>query len=124
MTWDGMNKRRFPRIRYKCLIKLRRAASSQILSTYTENVGIGGICVILGEKIDLFEKVDIELMPESGLESVICGGKVMWVVGKCQPGIKKAADYDIGIEFVHIKDKDLAMIRKIVDTNLERTLKR
>jgi len=124
MTWDGINKRRFPRIRYQCLIKLRKASSSQIVSTYTENVGIGGICVILGEKIDLFETVDIELMLENGLESVICGGKVMWAVGRCRPGGKNAAEYDIGIEFEHIKDRDLAVIRKIVDANLERTLRR
>ena len=115
MTWDGIDKRKFPRIQYKCLIKVCRMPQGHVLSTYTENMGVGGICVVLGERLELFEKVELELILRDGNLPISCIGDVVWVVKKSAFDTTDLT-YDTGIEFSKLGDGDLGRIRTIVDS--------
>ena len=55
--WNGINRRKFPRANYKCLITIRKRLTSKVLSTQTENIGAGGICVIIKEDLGLFSSL-------------------------------------------------------------------
>ena len=61
--WDGLNRRRFPRVIYPCLVVIQsnEGGAKDIILTHTENVGIGGVCLILRQDIKMFTIVDLEL---------------------------------------------------------------
>lgn len=117
--WDGINRRRFPRVHYKCVIRLQKKESSKTIATNTENIGAGGICVILDEDLGLFQGVNLEIDLESGLPSNIkCSGTIVWVVKKREIKDKGITKYDTGIEFVDIDEKSAQRVAEIVEAHL------
>lgn len=119
--WDGINRRNFPRAHYKAIIYLQKQGDQKTISTYTENVGGGGICVVLKENLSLFDGVGLELDLKNGLPSnVKCAGTVVWVVKKHLPPEKDTGLYDIGIEFVDMDEKSRERIVKIVAAHLKK----
>ena len=116
MMWEGINKRKFPRVNYKCLIRISKdRQEEEVIDTYTENIGAGGICVTLERGYDLFEKVSLEVHLGEDAEPVRCSGAIVWAI-KSHPVHKwEKARFDTGIEFVDIKDDDRERISRLVD---------
>ena len=114
--WDGIDRRRFPRAHYKCLIYIKKKENSKPISVYTENIGAGGICVLVDENMGLFQgvKLELDLGDKSG-ERIACTGTVVWVVKQREPGGKTKELYDTGIEFIDIKEADRKLISSVVD---------
>lgn len=123
--WNEINRRKFPRVHYKCLICINKKSSAKAISTRTENIGEGGICVVVDRDLGLFQGVNVELNLENGISSKIaCNGTVVWVVKKRNAKEKAATQYDTGIEFVNIGDEGKNRIAKIVAAELEKGLKK
>ena len=120
--WDGINRRKFPRIHYKCQIAISKKGSPKTISTSTENIGAGGICVILKEDLGLFQGVALEVELEGSVqEKIQCNGTVVWVVKKHVLDRKSAGLYDTGIEFVDINPENARRIAKIVEEYLKKS---
>jgi len=117
--WDGINRRKFPRASYKCLISIKRRLTSKTISTQTENIGAGGICVIIKEDLGLFQGVDLELFIDDSRPPVKCGGTVVWVVKKASPK-KNVSLYDTGLEFIDIRPEDRERVSELVEEILKR----
>ena len=115
--WDGINRRKFPRANYKCLISIKKRLNAKTISTQTENIGAGGICVLVKEDLGLFQGVDVELFLDEK-RPIKCGGTVVWVVKKSAPK-KGVTLYDTGIEFIDIRPEDREKISEIVEEILE-----
>ena len=116
--WDGINRRKFPRANYKCLISIKKRLTAKTISTQTENIGAGGICIIIKEDLGLFQGVDLELFLEDNRPPIKCGGTVVWVVRKSAP--KKGAHvYDTGVEFIDIRPEDRDKISELVEVILK-----
>ena len=117
--WDGINRRKFPRGNYKCLISIKKRLTSKIISTETENIGAGGICVMIKDDLGLFQGVDLELYIGTGDNPPVkCGGTVVWAVKKSQA--KKGEHlFDTGIEFIDIRPEDREHITGIVEEILK-----
>ncbi len=113
--WNGIDRRKFPRGAYVCLITIRRRLTSKIISTHTENIGAGGICVLIKEDLGLFQGVDLEVHLEDDNPPVKCGGTVVWVVKKASPRSKGEHFYDTGIEFIDIRPAEQDRISRIVE---------
>ncbi|MFA5059355.1 MAG: PilZ domain-containing protein [Candidatus Omnitrophota bacterium] len=113
--WDGLNRRKFPRANYPCLIIIRHNhAGPEAMLTHTENLGIGGVCVILKRSLKLFTTVELELdLLDTNLH-IKCEGKVVWSVQRKNPEEKKPSFYDTGIEFSSINAKDAQRIIDVV----------
>jgi len=120
--WDGINRRKFPRASYKCLISIKKRLTSRTISTQTENIGAGGICVLLKEDMGLFQGVDIELFMDEKRHPIKSGGTVVWVVKKSSPK-KGATVYDTGVEFIDIRPEDREKISEAVEEILEKQKK-
>lgn len=119
--WNGINRRKFPRANYKCLITIKKRVTAKTISTQTENIGAGGICVIIKEDLGLFQGVDLDLYIDSGTPSEIkCGGTVVWVVKKTDPKQKGIHLYDTGIEFIDIRPEDRERISELVEEILKK----
>ncbi|MEE8360063.1 MAG: PilZ domain-containing protein [Candidatus Omnitrophota bacterium] len=114
--WNGINRRKFPRINYKCIITIKSVGEiPKIITTHTENVGMGGICVMLRDYLDLFKMVELEVLFENGSGPLRCNGSVVWVVKKSDPTSKDEITYDTGIEFVDLNQANKTRIGNIVE---------
>ena len=117
--WNGINRRKFPRANYKCLITIKRRLTAKTISTHTENIGAGGICVMIKEDLGLFQGVDLELFLEDTRPAIKCGGTVVWVVKKSEPRQKGSYIYDTGIEFIDVRSEDRDRISEAVEEVLK-----
>lgn len=114
-NWDGLDRRKFPRVKYPCLVILKDAEDNkEILLNHTENIGIGGICVILKKNVKMFSTVEIELDLLDMGENIKCQGKVVWNVQRRDDAKKKPLFYDVGIEFKDITDKERERVEQVI----------
>ncbi|NQV04411.1 MAG: PilZ domain-containing protein [Candidatus Omnitrophica bacterium] len=114
--WGGINRRKFPRANYPCKITVKRKDHPDSLSTHTENIGIGGICVLLPKDLGIFAPVEIRLDLLDGSPSIECDGAIVWIVTRKQ---EAQANYDTGIEFTNLKRKDTDRIVNVIDKVLK-----
>ncbi len=91
---------------------------SKKASTYTENIGLGGICVILHEDLRIFHNVELEIYLEDGKKPISCSGSIMWVVKRTDARGK--VSYDTGIEFSNLDKEGTARITAIVEEILKK----
>ena len=124
MEWDGSNRRQFPRIAYPCLVKIMNAGkSTDIFLTHTENIGVGGLCVIVKHEIKMFSPVTIEIDLVEDPEHITASGSVVWTVRRKAGVTVKPMFYDIGIKFDAIKDKDKARLGAAINKFIEKGYK-
>jgi Tfp pilus assembly protein PilZ len=118
MMWEGINQRRFPRVSYKCRIRVSSDSGEEIIDTLTENIGAGGICVVLDKAFALFEKVSVDVVMGEKNAPVTCSGSVVWVVKRHPAGPSNVAGgfkYDTGIEFSGLTAEDKRKISALVE---------
>lgn len=114
-AWEGLNRRKFPRVKYPCLIVLQRNSEDRdTILTHTENIGIGGVCVIVKDNLKMFTPVDIELDLLDLEEHVKCKAKVVWCVRRKSSEPNKPLYYDIGVEFTDVSEENRQRIDAIV----------
>jgi c-di-GMP-binding flagellar brake protein YcgR len=108
MGWDGKEKRRFVRACFPCKIIITKP-EEQVIKTHTEDIGAGGVRVVIEKRLDISCLVGLEIY--FGLESVKCEGRVVWVLDKRDPVSDASVMFDTGIEFYNISEDD----RKVID---------
>lgn len=113
MMWQGLNRRRFPRADYLCRLLILRNDLRENFSTHTENIGTGGICVILPKELPKFCPVEIVLFLRDGGGHIGCNGRIVW-------SVQRRASFDTGIEFLDIRDNDRLRIERIVEECLRK----
>jgi hypothetical protein len=112
MGWQGMDRRKFPRVMYPCMLKaLTMEGQKDTFLTHTENIGMGGLCIILKNEIKLFTPVDMEIDLLDLKENITPRGKVVWIVRRKPAEEIKPLFYDIGIEFTQIAKRDHERLR-------------
>jgi len=117
MSWDGLNRRKFPRVFFPCLIKVRD--SKELLLTHTENISVGGVQLILKTKLNKNASADVEIDLMDGGAPMVCQGKVAWVEQRKESEIIKPLFYDVGIEFVNVSSQDGKRLDAIVSHHLK-----
>ena len=113
MDWKEKEKRRFPRANFSCKIVVHTPGIRAFIS-HTENIGIGGIRVILDEKIPYRDIVDLEIYIEEDAP-VRCQGRIVWVIDKINPLNKESFSFDTGVEFIDINSEDSVRVDNLVD---------
>ena len=121
MAWEGMDRRKFPRVMYPCLVKIVSSNGSQeAILTHTENIGQGGLCVTLKNEIKLFTPVEMEIDLLDLDEHIKPKGKVVWDVRRKSIEKIKPMFYDIGIEFTEISKQDHQRLRDNLQMLIDR----
>ena len=115
MLWEGIDKRKFPRVNYRCLIRISNHGKEEVFETFTENVGAGGICVVLGREFDLFKMANLDLYLSEKGGPISCQGTIVWVIRRGPLHKNDTSEYDVGIEFTDIADKDKVKIANMVN---------
>ena len=115
-SWDGLNRRRFPRVSYPCLITVRHnSGKPDVILTHTENIGIGGVCVTVNKDIKMFVPVELEIDLMDTETHVKCQGKVVWSIQRKGEERKKPLFYDTGIEFNFVDEHDRQRLNEIIN---------
>lgn len=117
MTWEGLERRRFPRAKFPCKI-IAHTLSEHTLVSHTENIGEGGVRVILDEKLSVHSKVGLEIYLEQ--EPIKCRGRIVWVIDIAHPLHQQALLFDTGIEFLDLCREDADRIKELVERLLAR----
>ena len=117
MMWNGAEKRRFPRANITCRIIVYFPYERSITSR-TENIGCGGLRVMLKEDLHISSIVGLEIFLDSG-KIIKCKGKVVWKLEVKGHSSKDEPLYDFGIEFLSIKDSDKEGLNKLVYSLLQ-----
>ena len=113
--WDGLNRRRFPRIKYPCLVVIRNGDNKQeMILAHTENIGVGGVCVVLKNSLKMFCPVELEIDLMDLGNHIQCAGKVVWCVQRGMDAEDKPLFYDTGIEFQNLNQYDTQRLSEIV----------
>lgn len=108
-----MDQRQFPRVKCRCVVRLKQGASVPLISTVTENVGLGGVCVLLDQGLDIFSLVDLEVTLSENQPPLKIQGTIVWVVRRGE--IKKGPAFDTGIEFTGLSAQDKARLQAVLD---------
>lgn len=121
MSWEGLDRRKFPRVMYPCMVKATTTEGEQLtFLTHTENIGIGGLCVILKNEVALFTAVDMEVDLLDLSENITPRGKVVWIVRRKAIEEVKPLFFDVGIEFTQIAKRDHERLKE----NLKRLIEK
>ncbi len=119
--WDGFNQRKFPRVNLQCEISIQSPDLAAPIPAVTENVGAGGVCVILDKSLDRFSKCRIKLHLDGKSPLIDCEGKVVWAVPTQE--IKSSQKrFDTGIEFVELESSGSQRIREFIEAHAAKKL--
>ena len=116
-SWSGLNQRNFPRVAAKCDIWILDVASGDPIQTTTENVGGGGVCVILREELEKLSTVRLRLTLPGQDTPIECDGRIVWTV-RSKDLVTRQVFYDTGIEFRNISSEDNASILAFIEVHV------
>ena len=115
MSFEGQERRKFPRALFPCKIIL--GSPVRLITSHTENIGEGGFRVLLEEKLSVFTNVGVEIFLEKD-KPIKCKGRIVWVVEKVNPLAGESLMFDTGVEFTDMGDHDKSYVVNLVDTLL------
>lgn len=117
--WDGFNKRKFPRLNLKCELILKNSSSSgQVITVQTENVGAGGVCVLLTKPLERFSVLSLRIELDPHLPWIECQGKVVWSVPS-RDNASNRENFDTGVEFMNLGPAQQDLVRQYVGARLK-----
>ena len=108
MPWAGLDQRAFPRVSARCDISISSRGGKAIRAE-TQNLGAGGACVILNQKLEKLSQVYLRLTLDQPKAPIECDGRIVWMVRSKEPASGKVT-FDIGIEFLNLKPEDQELI--------------
>ncbi|MBK8011821.1 MAG: PilZ domain-containing protein [Deltaproteobacteria bacterium] len=108
MSFDGQNRRHYPRVRAPVFFQSARFRSSRVPVT---DIGLGGLRVYSDDPFRLGERLDIELfLPDAS--SLRCLVRVVWIV-PLEGG--DPANYDVGLQLLTVDGDGLKELARVVD---------
>ena len=79
----------------------------------TKNISVGGICLIAYEKVAVGDVLDLTIdLPTRN--TVSAKGKVMWVNEFELVGSESTQRYDVGVQFIQVREQDMQEISKFI----------
>jgi len=102
--WDGFNKRKFPRLHLTCDVEILPVGKPKSFTASTEDIGLGGVSVLLPEALERFDRCKIHIELKDGAAPVQCTGRSVWVIpSQDRKSAKK--NFDTGLEFLDMDDQ-------------------
>ena len=113
MSWSGLDQRTFPRLSARCDIAIHDRQFGAGLKAKTQNVGAGGVCVILDQGLEKLSQVRLRLTLVESEEPLECDGRVVWMVRSKEPASGKVS-FDTGIEFLNLTSQNQTRINQFI----------
>jgi len=110
-------KREFVRLDLNVKVDWKRiGATSEPTAEFTnetKNISAGGLCLVVNEKLEAGEELQIGMELPSG-EIIDVKGRVVWVSEYEIFGREQEKIYDVGIQFMNISKKERKEINEFV----------
>lgn len=116
-AWDGIERRRFIRVKLRCQTNISETKDSAI-STYAEDISQKGMKVSIKRELKLSSIVDLEIYLRQ--EPIICKGKIVWVRRIESDYLEGGLVYDVGIELREVKQEDKRLIKQFIAQKKEK----
>ena len=110
-VWDGIEKRRFVRVRLHCTANIKDLDGLSI-STYAEEISEKGVKVSIKRQLQRLTRLELEIYLRP--EPLICKGKVVWVKKTEGDYLEGGVIFDTGIELYDLKEEDKKLLKKLV----------
>ena len=113
-----MERRRFPRLPLKVNVKydVLKGLPLRAKETQSKNISIGGICLVVPEKINIGTLLRLKLSLKGETSYITVKGKVVWVEEFSVDSTSDYKAYDCGIEFVDISPQEQESISRYLIT--------
>ncbi|MFA5158959.1 MAG: PilZ domain-containing protein [Candidatus Omnitrophota bacterium] len=118
--WDGFNKRKFPRLHLTCEVAIQLVGKQKAFTASTEDVGLGGVSVMLSEPLERFDRCKISLELKDGEPPVRCIGRSVWVI-PIQDRKSAKKNFDTGLEFLDLDELSRKRLRAFITSPSERS---
>ncbi len=112
--WENLNLRKFPRLAIKCDIEISGTNNPLSVAVITQNIGAGGVCVVMPKEVTKLTRVLIRLYLPEEPEPLESYARVCWVVPSRTP-LKKETLFDTGFEFINMTNQDRDRLKKYID---------
>ncbi len=119
MGWGGIDTRRSVRVSFECNVIVKKGGTSLIFKTETEDISVGGICVILEKALLRQTPVELELFLPDDFPPAECKGKIAWVTKRSEYLKKKPCQFNTGIEVTEISEQDKARLKHEIEELLK-----
>lgn len=106
-------RRSCPRAKVACRIAMLSGLRIVVYNASIENMGEGGMRVMIEERLPNTAPVTLEIFPVGRHTRIRCLGQVIWV-NEFRKDKKSPLLYDTGIKFTHITATDKEEIKKLV----------
>ena len=116
MIWDGIERRRFVRVKLSVKTDIRHGDQSMIAAC-AEDISEGGIKVTIDQELNVSSIVDLEIYLQR--EPIKCKGKIVRVNKIESQYLKHGVAFDVGIKFEEMSEEDRITIKNLV-ANLRR----
>ena len=111
--YGGKERRKYPRIQATFVeYSVIGEVASKEISSFTEDVSAGGICILSCEKIETDSLLSLKIYLPDGGGPIEAKGKVAWAGVSTFLSMEGRKHYDLGIEFIQIDEKDRLRIYK------------
>lgn len=112
--WENLDLRKFPRLAINCDIEISGTNNPLSVAVLTQNIGAGGVCVLMPKEVSKLTRVFIRLHLSDDPEPVESYARVCWVVPSRTPLKKNETVFDTGFEFLNMTDKDRDRLKKFI----------
>ena len=112
MKSTTQDRRHTGRVHLQGKVELAFAHRNAPVSGNTVNLSEGGLCVRVGESLDVKSPVTLKLFPQRR-RPVECAGRVAWVVQRLDLRAAPPFVYDVGVEFVRTSARLLQVASKL-----------
>lgn len=111
MSWAGLDQRVFPRFSARCDISI--SGGGHTIKSKTQNIGIGGLCVILDKELEKLSQVKLRFVLDETQSAIECNARVVWMIPSKELSSPKVR-YDTGLEFLNLDPLDRDRIQSFV----------
>lgn len=109
-------RRKYPRVLYRCSVILWREAAPQRINAYTKNVGRQGACIILDEELPIHQEVRLQIELDDTLPPIVCNAEVVWTLAYRMGDypLKSSTRFQTGFNFLDLNETDRARLARII----------
>ena len=118
--WDGFNKRKFPRLHLTCEVAIQPMGNQKPLTVTTEDVGMGGVSVMLPEPLQRFDRCKISLELKDGEPPIQCTGRSVWVIPSHDRKSSRK-NFDTGFEFLDLDESSRKRLRAFITPPIKKS---
>jgi c-di-GMP-binding flagellar brake protein YcgR len=117
-----VEKRKFPRLPYNISVKIDVliAYTSKVEETQAKNTSVGGICIVIVEKVKIGALVRLRFSLPGETKFIAVRGKVVWIEEFSVSHASPHKAYDCGVEFLDITPQDQEKLNHYITARIKK----